>query len=102
MADQIRTKCGIGGLNSDSIRNDSIISPLKISVYGQWISSTSGLGRYFVRRNDRISFSELHARKIIPSVPFSAEKVFREVNFFGNFYQKKSSLRGKVERRYVK
>jgi hypothetical protein len=58
MLDETRTICGLNGRNSDLVRNDSFVTPLKIRACGQRISSTSGLGRYFVRKNDGVPFEK--------------------------------------------
>jgi len=63
--DRTRTICGRNGRNSDSVRNESFINPLKKTVCGQWISSTNSMGRHSARKNDGVSFGKLSADKII-------------------------------------
>ena len=76
MMDETRTICGLNGRNSDSVQNENFITPLKIRAYGQWISSKSSLGRYYVRKIDGVSFSKLSSDRIIRFGRYDVLKFF--------------------------
>jgi hypothetical protein len=65
MMDQTWTICGLNGQNSDIVRYEGFINPLKTTVCEQWISSTSSLGRYSVHKNDGVSFGKFSSDGII-------------------------------------
>ena len=63
MADETRTICGLNGLNSDFVQDSSFVNPLKTIGCARWISSTSGLDSYFVRKNDGVPFGDFVNRQ---------------------------------------
>jgi hypothetical protein len=82
MLDKTRTKCGLNGRNSDFVRNDGFVTPLKIRACGQRISSTSCLKRYFVRKIDGVSFGELSSDRIIRFGRYDILKIFNVLKKF--------------------
>ena len=102
MMDETRTICGLNGRNSDSVQNENFITPLKITVCGQWISSQSSLGCYYVRKNDGVSFRKLSSDRIIRFGLYDALKIFCVLQkFFLKFLPKRMQFK-KVESPYVK
>ena len=82
MMDETRTICGLNGQNSDFVRHEGFINPLKITVCGQWISSTSSLGRYSVRKIDGVSFGKLSSDRIIRFGRYDVLKIFSVLKKF--------------------
>jgi hypothetical protein len=58
MMDEIRTKCGRNGLNSDLVHESDFIKPLKIETCIRGILSAIGLNSGFVRKNDGVPFRD--------------------------------------------
>jgi len=63
MTDETRTICGLNGLNSDFVQDSSLVNPLKTIGCDRWISSTSDLDSYFVRKNDGVPFGDFVNRR---------------------------------------
>jgi len=93
MMDETRTICGLNGRNSNSVRNKNFIKPLKITVCGQWISSTRSLGRYYVRKIDGVSFGKLSSDRIIRFGLYDVLKIFSVLKKFTlKFFPKQRQL----------
>ena len=93
MMDETRTICGLNGRNNDSVQNENFITPLKIRAYGQWISSKSSLGRYYVRKIDGVSFGKLSLDGIIRFGRYDVLKIFCVLQkFFLKFLPKQLQL----------
>jgi len=76
MMDETRTICGLNGRNSDFVRHDGFITPLKTTGCDQWISSTNIPGCYSVRKNDGVSFGKLSSHRIIRFRRYDVLKFF--------------------------
>ena len=102
MMDKTRTICGLNGRNSDFVRHEGFITPLKTTVCDQWISSTSSQRRYSVHKNDGVSFRRLSSDRIIRFGLYDALKIFCVLRkFFLKFLPKQRQFK-KVESPYVK
>jgi len=92
--DKTKIKYGTNGLNNNSVPNRSVINAAKISVYEWLISSKIILERYFVRKNDGVSFREMFLGKIIHlnTVAYfvnlsSVRQIPAEISFLNNNFK---------------
>ena len=93
MMDETRTICGLNGRNSDFVRHDGFITPLKTTGCDQWISSTNIPGCYSVRKNDGVSFGKLSLDGIIRFGRYDVLKIFCVLQkFFLKFLPKQLQL----------